>query len=113
MAEVWLSKKDWIPPEYTGAVLKVAVGVASVVVDTARAQDGEKGNTAVKGALSLGASYAGAEVGGGVGAAGGPVGAFAGALIGGAVGSGVVNAQPPNWSPQQQQLNYLLTQPAP
>src|SRR5271169_3073402 len=56
------------------------VSVGAVVAETAQAPDGQKGNTAVRGGLTLGASYAGAELGALQGAAGGPWMALAGSL---------------------------------
>ena len=69
----------------------VAAGVASVVVDTVQAPDGQKLNTAVTGTATLGGSLAGAEVGGMAGASvGGPWGALAGSLLGGYFGADTV-----------------------
>jgi RHS repeat-associated protein len=72
-----------------GAVGVVA-GVASVVVDTVQAPDGQKVNTAVTGTATLGGSLAGAEVGGMAGASAGPWGALAGSLLGGYFGADAV-----------------------
>jgi RHS repeat-associated protein len=73
-----------------GAVGVVA-GVASVTVDTLQAPDGQKLDTAAKGTLSLGGSFAGAEAGGEAGGAlAGPWGALGGSLLGGFTGSATI-----------------------
>jgi RHS repeat-associated protein len=62
----------------------LAVGVGSVVVETANAPEGTKTETAVKASSRLAGSLAGAELGA---MAGGSVGGFWGALAGSIVGS--------------------------
>jgi RHS repeat-associated protein len=70
----------------------VAAGVASVVVDTVQAPDGQKSITALTGTATLGGSLEGAEVGGAVGAEAGPWGALGGSILGGIFGADAVKS---------------------
>jgi phage tail tape-measure protein len=70
----------------------VAIGVGSVVVETANAPEGAKLDTAVSGGTRLGGSLLGAQAGAEIGAVGGPWGALIGSILGSVGGAETVKA---------------------